>query len=424
MNDVAPLSVSEITRALKFQIESRFPDVKIEGEVSNFKMQTSGHFYFSLKDAESQIAAVMFRGDAAQVKKIPKDGDKITVRGAVTVYGASGRYQIMVKELVHSGLGLLLLLLEELKVKLNKQGFFKKEHKKPLPKFPKIIGVITSPTGAVIQDILNVLSRRHTGFHVILNPVKVQGEGAAEEIASAINEMNHLKLCDVLIVGRGGGSIEDLWAFNDEGVANAIYNSEIPIIAAIGHETDHTIADYVADVRAPTPSAAAEIVLQESELLMKHLRQSKERLTIGIHNFLKHERQRLNGILRHPLFISPYALLGPFMQKLDKKHARLENLKPTAKIAHMKAHLAHLTKRIDATILNYHKQKSFKLYKTEDILKVIDPKNLLTKGYNILFSEKDGSVIKSVCSLKNNESVRILLSDGSARSTITEIHHD
>ena len=365
----------------------------------------------------------MFRGDALLLRRIPKDGDQVIIKGALNVYPPSGKYQIVVRELTLSGLGALLLKLEELKVKLLKLGYFKNERKKPLPRFPKIIGVVTSPTGAVIQDILNVLTRRHKGFQLIINPVKVQGEGAAREIARAINELNEHQLCDVIIVGRGGGSLEDLWAFNEEIVAEAIFKSQIPIVAAVGHETDHTIACYVADVRAPTPSAAAEIILQEGAALQKHLSQIDERLRSALSSFIRHEKQKLAGILRHPLFTSPYALLGPWMQRLDILHNRIEAVKPAAKISHMKIHLQQMALRMDSSILNHLKNKHYKLNKIVEILHAIDPKNLLTKGYSILFSEKEGSVIKSVRSLQKNEPVRLLLADGSAHAKVTDIDH-
>ncbi|MCB1114010.1 MAG: exodeoxyribonuclease VII large subunit [Chlamydiia bacterium] len=422
--DSTPLSVSEITRSIKFDLETKFKDVFIEGEISNFKRQSSGHLYFSLKDQEAQIGAVMFRGSAEKLKILPKDGDKVTIRGSLSVYAPHGKYQVIVTDLKPSGLGELLVRLEELKIKLNKLGYFKQERKRPLPPFPKTIGIITSPTGAAIQDILNILNRRHSGFHAILNPVKVQGEGAAEEIAQAIREMNRLKLCDVLIVGRGGGSIEDLWAFNEEIVAHAIFESEIPIVGAVGHETDHTIAEYVADVRAPTPSAAAELVLKESNLLLNALQEASRRLTQQLRQLIRHDRQRLSGIQRHPFFTSPYALIGPRMQKLDHFQIRLEALKPTRKITEMKVRLAHINEKINHAILNKLEQKSFNIKKVDEILKAIDPKTLLTKGYSILFSEKDGSVIKSVRQLEKQEKIKLMLQDGSASSTITEIHHD
>jgi exodeoxyribonuclease VII large subunit len=265
------LTVSQLSQAIKLSLETAFPFVQLQGEISNCKPHSSGHLYFSLKDAHAQISAVMFRPDAATLKFTPKDGTQVIAIGEINVYPTSGKYQIVVRELRPMGIGELLLKLEELKMKITKLGWFRKEHKKPLPKFPKRIGVVTSPTGAAIQDMLNILTRRFSGFHLILYPVKVQGEGAAQEIAHAIEQFNHYELADVLIVGRGGGSIEDLWAFNEEVVAKAIFESKIPIISAVGHETDHCIADYVADIRAPTPSAAAEIVIAEKGQQLHHL---------------------------------------------------------------------------------------------------------------------------------------------------------
>jgi exodeoxyribonuclease VII large subunit len=280
--DLPVLSVSGLTQSIKLLLEGQFKFVSVQGEISNCKLQSSGHLYFSLKDAQSQIGAVMFKGDLASVDSIPKDGDQVIVKGAVNVYAPSGRYQIVVRSMEKAGLGALLLQLEALKAKLKAQGYFDAARKKPLPKFPKTIGVVTSPTGAVIQDILNVLTRRISGFHLILNPVKVQGPGAAQEIASAIDFFNRHQLADVLIVGRGGGSLEDLWAFNEEAVIQAIYNSKIPIVSAVGHETDFTLADFVADVRAPTPSAAAELVVQEKGAELQKLAQMQRGIRQGL----------------------------------------------------------------------------------------------------------------------------------------------
>jgi exodeoxyribonuclease VII large subunit len=318
------LTVSQLTGDIKNHLENNFPSLWLQGEISNAKMHTSGHFYFSLKDATSQIGAVMFRGNASSLKVTPKDGDKVIVHGCLNVFPPSGKYQIVVDQLKLAGIGELLLKLEELKQKLNKLGWFKKERKRPLPKFPKRIGVVTSPTGAAIQDILHILTRRFSGFHLILNPVRVQGEGAAKEIAQAINDFNTYELADVLIVGRGGGSFEDLWAFNEEIVAEAVFNSKIPIVCAVGHETDHCIAEYVADVRAPTPSAAAEIVIGERLHQIKFLEQTQQRLLQTVKHLLRHYRHRFDGILRQPVFRNPYAILGTWMQKLDDSRQMLD----------------------------------------------------------------------------------------------------
>lgn len=319
-----PLTVSQLTNAIKLSLESTFPAIYLQGEVSNFKIQSSGHLYFSLKDASSQIAAVMFKADASLLKLMPKAGDQVVVKGELNVYPPKGNYQLLVRELSYLGLGELLQKLELLKVKLHQLGWFKAARKKALPRFPRRIGVVTSPTGAVIQDILNVLSRRFSGFHLILNPVKVQGEGAAQEIAQAIEQFNRHDLVDVMIVGRGGGSLEDLWAFNEEMVAAAIFHSRIPIISAVGHETDHCIADYVADIRAPTPSAAAEIVIAEKSQQLEYLSVLRKRMQQTIGHLVQQNRYRLLGTLKHPFFSRPYEMIEWRMQKLDEFRPNLE----------------------------------------------------------------------------------------------------
>lgn len=439
------LTVSQITHAIKTQLESGFRSVTIQGEISNFKRQASGHLYFSLKDSTAQISAVMFRGNASKTQKPPSSGDHVVAKGDIQVYPPHGKYQLIVKELTPMGLGELLLKLDALKREIHRRGWFDQEHKKALPKFPKRIGVVTSPTGAVIQDILNVLQRRFSGFHVILNPVRVQGNTAAQEIARAIEEFNQYKLVDVIIVGRGGGSIEDLWAFNEEIVAAAIHHSEIPIIAAIGHETDHTIADYVADVRAPTPSAAAELAISEKEHHLKFLQTSQHRICQAIQHLVTSNRHRLNGILRHPIFASPYALLGSYLQKIDdmqgsldhiikeelnrnklklnnyKRH--IESLNPLSQIANLRQRLKSLSLQIDRASLVHLRSKKDKLKFLIETLQSIDPKRLTKKGYSLLFSEKDGSVIVSTRQLLPEDKVLLMLSDGQVSATVNEIRN-
>lgn len=484
------LTVSQLTNAIKLSLESSFPSIWLQGEISNSKLQTSGHLYFSLKDAKAQISAIMFRMDMTGLKMVPKDGDNVIVRGEMNVYPPSGKYQLVVRELRQVGLGELLLRLEELKIKLHKKGWFRSEHKKPLPKSPKRIGVITSPTGAVIQDILNILTRRFAGFHLILNPVRVQGEGAAQEIANAINQFNQYDLVDVMIVGRGGGSIEDLWAFNEEVVAEAIFNSRIPIISAVGHETDHCIADYVADVRAPTPSAAAELVSTDKRQQLTQLAHLQRRLQQTLQHLTRQRRQQLAGILKQPVLISPYPILSPWIQKNDAfrydldisierlistrrsllsgYEKQLRALRPSAKIMHfrqkllqwdkaivsaMTIRLAHGHKFLEQKreILNrsWHvkmeskkrlfimedKQRQLaqswqrvftlkkeRLIQLNSALNSVNPKNLLTKGYSILFAEKDDSVITSINAVKKQDNITILLSDGKILTTVKEVH--
>ena len=437
------LSVSQLTQAIKLNLEMSFPSIWLQGEISNSKLHSSGHFYFSIKDSQSQIAAIMFRAHVATLKPPPKDGDNVIVYGSLNVYPQSGKYQIIVTELRLAGLGELLLRLEQLKRKLHEKGWFNKIHKKTIPKMPRRIGVVTSPTGAAIQDILNILTRRFSGFHLILNPVRVQGEGAANEIAQAIRQFNETNLVDVIIVGRGGGSIEDLWAFNEEVVAEAIFHSHIPIIAAVGHETDHCIAEYIADVRAPTPSAAAEIVIAEKAHQIEIFQQTRLRLEHSISIMLRNTRRRLETFSKQQVFRNPYVLLGPWMQKLDdarhhidlsigqtlKQHqlllqARkkiLYNLNPKAQIQNSKLRIRTIAKQLDQLVLRRVVYQSERLSRVSSAMKSIDPKNLLARGYSILFSEKDRSVITSVRHVTYSDRLRILLSDGEITSTVQEI---
>ncbi|MCB1149824.1 MAG: exodeoxyribonuclease VII large subunit, partial [Chlamydiia bacterium] len=278
MNEPQSVTVSALTEQIRNLLEPRFFGISVRGEISNFKKHSSGHLYFTLKDAKAQIGAVMFAASAGRLRAVPKDGDQVLVTGNLNVYPPHGKYQIVVEEMTPLGLGELLMKLEQLKLEIKRRGWFEKEHKKLLPPFPKRIGIVTSPTGAAIQDILNVLSRRFAGVEILLNPVRVQGETAAAEIAQAIEQFNKYQLADVLIVGRGGGSLEDLFAFNEEIVARAVFESAIPIICAVGHETDHCIAEYVADMRAPTPSAAAELVIREKGEILERLKNQKSQL--------------------------------------------------------------------------------------------------------------------------------------------------
>lgn len=437
------ISVSELTLAIKKQLETRFTSVSVKGEISNLKEQSSGHLYFTLKDADSQISAVLFKGNTKGLSRLPKSGDQVIVKGELSVYAPRGNYQIIVRGLQFAGVGELLLKLHELKIQLSQKGWFDAARKKPLPKFPKTIGVVTSPTGSVIQDILHILTRRFAGFHLILNPVKVQGEGAAAEIAQAIAQFNRHKLADVLIVGRGGGSLEDLWAFNEEIVAAAIFASEIPVISAVGHETDFCIADYVADVRAPTPSAAAEIAISEKEQCNKFLVQTHVRMRHAVHSLVKQNKHRLKGIQMQPFFSSSYALLGKYHQlrdtiadelndgmqrKIDQKkfyllalEKQLTALNPTAKVLALRQRFSVWNGAFYRSIAYQLQSKKQRLSQLAAHLKAIDPRNLLTKGYCILFSEKNDSVILSTKEIEPPENVRILIHDGELAATVNKV---
>lgn len=460
------LSVTELTAQIKKQLETGFSYICVQGEISNIKLQSSGHYYFTLKDAGAQISSVLFKGQTRTLSRPPKEGDQVVLQGELSVYAPRGNYQLIVKSVDYIGVGNLLLKLHELKAKLEAKGLFDPKSKKPLPRFPKTIGVVTSPTGAVIQDILHILERRFKGFHLILNPVKVQGEGAAEEIAHAIEQFNTHNLCDVLIVGRGGGSLEDLWAFNEEIVVNAIAKSTIPIISAVGHETDVSLSDFVADVRAPTPSAAAEIVMAEKAEQIDFLHKAELQILQVLRTKLQNAKKLITTSQKHPYLATSYHLLAHRMQDLDEmrqsidasaaallhqrnlllsaKQKETAALKPTNQIRTCKEKFTYFDKSIRTALLNQIQKKKALVEKKSlcsqidqklisDLkarkenyqrlishLKAVNPKNLLTKGYCILFSEKNDSVILRAQDVALEQRLHILLQDGQLQVKVEE----
>lgn len=437
------ISVSELTSAIRSCLEPQFRAVFVRGEISNFKAQSSGHLYFSLKDAGSQVPCALFRGSAAQLARMPKDGDQVIAKGDLSVYEPRGNYQLIIRELQFLGMGELLLKLHQLKEMLSLRGWFDPARKKPIPKMPSRIGVITSPTGAAVQDILNILGRRFAGISIILNPVKVQGEGSAQEIAQAIAEMNRYKLADVLIVGRGGGSIEDLWAFNEEVVAKAIFESEIPVISAVGHETDFTIADFVADVRAPTPSAAAELAIAERANLVSAVVRSSAQTNHLMLQAIRERRQKLRALFMHPLlsqphllFVQPSLRLDDYKQDLDsalKKNLenrrvrlealrrQLEILKPSQQILHFRQRTNAYGQRLRETLVTLQRTLKMKrdlLDQRSSTFSSLHPRNLIKKGFSLLFSEKGDSLILSAEELSSSSSFIAVLADGRIRATV------
>ncbi len=430
------ITVTQLTAAIKNQLESRFVNITVQGEMSNSKLHSSGHLYFDLKDAGAKIPAVLFRAKEGKLSRLPKEGDHVVVTGAISVYPPHGKYQIIARSIEYQGIGELLMRLEALKKKLSERGWFDSDKKQLLPKFPRRIGVVTSPTGAVIRDIIHVLSRRYSGFRLILNPVRVQGSEAAYEIAEAIEQMNAHNLCDVIIVGRGGGSLEDLWPFNEEIVAKAIFESRIPIVSAVGHETDVTIADFVADVRAPTPSAAAEIVSAEKKHHLDYLEKMRIHLSNALLHQVKRHRAALDGFARHPLFSSSYALLGGPLQRLDEIKTRLDSLmrqellkrryalegrkkesralKPTTQLALCRNRLSGQVRQLDQSIKNKLAANRQRLKEIIQQLCALDPKNVLKRGYAILFALNEGSVIVSSRDLTAGQRLEALFSDGKA----------
>ncbi|MDE5715827.1 MAG: exodeoxyribonuclease VII large subunit, partial [Anaeroplasmataceae bacterium] len=356
------LTVSALTKYIKYKFDHdhNLEEVLLEGEISNFKHNSRGHFYFTLKDDSAAISVTMFSSFAKTVKFDPKDGMKVFVKGNVTVYEPSGTYQINIKEMKSDGIGDLFLAFQKLKEELEKEGLFALEHKKKLPLFPKCIGVITSPTGAAIRDIIHTISRRYPMTKVILYPAIVQGEDAKSDIVRQIQSANEQSVCDVLIVGRGGGSIEDLWAFNERCVANAIFNSKIPIISAVGHEIDFTIADFVADIRAATPTAAAEIATPSIEML-------KGNVNYYITIMTKHIHQR---------FENAKLLLA----NIDR---RIDTLNPITTLKNKKNILEEYMKRLQMMIQKIFLEKKSYYRFLEGKLSALNPLSIMEKGYSI-----------------------------------------
>ena len=405
------ITVSTLNRYLKnkFDTDPNIQRVSIKGEISNFKGHTRGHLYFTLKDEEGRINAVMFSFNAIKLTFVPEDGMKVLVTGRVSVYPVTGSYQIYVEEMECDGLGNLYLKYEELKKELAKKGLFDAEHKKKIPKYPSKIGVVTAPTGAAIKDILSTIKRRFPIANTILFPCLVQGELAKDDIVRAIGEAEKYDL-DVLIVGRGGGSIEDLWAFNEECVANAIYNCSIPVISAVGHEIDFTIADFVADLRAPTPTGAAEMAVPNLSDLITYLEQIKIRSTKSITNKLEIFNNKLNDIKSSYVLRNPLAVYEIKEQKLSSIITNLNNLIKN-KLLVSKTRYNHL---ISSYILNNPEdlfkkdEHAYKLliYKLE----LLNPVSILSKGYSIV--KIGDKVIKSEKDVKNKDIVNIKLFDG------------
>ncbi|MBO5364824.1 MAG: exodeoxyribonuclease VII large subunit [Clostridia bacterium] len=392
------LSVTQVNLYIK-EIMNRddvLTDVLVKGELSNFKAHSSGHLYMSLKDENGVMRAVMFRGSASKLRFTPQNGMKVVAHGRVTVYERDGQYQLYIDDMQQEGIGDLYIAFEELKAKLSAEGLFDPAHKKPLPKYPKCVGVVTAPTGAAIRDIINVLSRRFSYSDVVLYPVLVQGENAAQSIAQAIRYFNQTKGADVLIVGRGGGSIEDLWAFNEEIVAREIYQSEIPIVSAVGHEIDFTISDFVADLRAPTPSAAAELVVPSQTELIDKFHNVYRRLYSQAARILEQGRLRLKSLSERPSIQNP-------MLKLEEERIYLDRL------------VQDMTTAADKIL----EQKKQGLGVAASKLDGLSPLGALTRGFSVVKAE-DGGVVNSVSRVKPGDNMTVMVQDGKILATVKE----
>lgn len=392
------LTVSRINRYIKYKLDNdeNLQTVYLKGEISNFKNHTSGHFYFTLKDETSRIPAVMFKSSASKVNFNPQDGMNVLVTGRISCYEANGNYQIYVEEMLEDGVGNLYIEFEKLKKKLGERGYFDEKYKKPIPKFPKRIGVITASTGAAIRDIITTINRRYRLAEIILIPTLVQGERAGEDIVCSLNKAKNLDL-DVIILGRGGGSIEDLWAFNEEIVADAIFNMDIPIISAVGHEIDFTISDFVSDLRAPTPTAAAELAVPNTIDLINNLNQMKTRLGKSVLNKLELSKNKLNALLNSYILKNPKGLYEVKMQKLDNLIDKL-NIHTTNIFESKETKYISLIDKMEALNPIKTLKRGYSITKVDN--KVVDFKQL-KKDMIITTEFTEGEVISKVMEVKN-----------------------
>jgi len=433
------LSVSELTQQVKGLFEKTFAEVWVQGEVSNFRPAGSGHLYFTLKDAGAQLRAVCFRNQARYLKFKPQDGISVIARGRLSVYEARGEYQLYVELLEPAGLGALQLAFEQLKAKLAGEGLFEAARKKPLPVLPRTIGVVTSPTGAVIRDILRVLKRRFRNMNVLLYPVRVQGEGAAKEISEGIEHFNRHLLVEVMIVARGGGSLEDLWAFNEEIVARAIAASMIPVISAVGHETDFTIADFVADLRAPTPSVAAELVVHRKQDYVTELQNRERRMVQVLRLKLSEAGERLTTLKMHRVFQTLAARLEERAQRVDDIVATLDKLLRvrlnTARegwlhassgvvrydfrqlLGLKRAQLTEHNTRVESGFKKYLVERRNRLKQVESILRERSPLGILGRGYSIT-RDTSGNIVRDAAAVPIGSEISVRLARGELAATV------
>ncbi len=438
----APLTVSELTADIRSRLETGFPDVLVEGELSNCKKWHTGHIYFTLKDSAAQIRAVMFRSAARSLKFTPEDGVHVVARGRVTVYDAKGEYQFICERLEPRGLGALQLAFDQLRRKLEAEGLFAAERKRPLPVLPRRIGVVTSLDGAAIRDILSVLGRRYPNASILIRPARVQGEGAARDIARALAAIGRVPDVDVIIVGRGGGSIEDLWAFNEEVVARAIAASPVPVISAVGHETDTTIADFVADLRAPTPSAAAETVVARRDEFCGRIDRLEERVRGAVKRRVLvatnrvHALESRRGLARVPATL---AMRGRHVEELLQalRHAerdrlmraerhlgslsrRLEKRDPREGLAAARGRLSQSSTRLTAAIRQRDARAHCALGTLAGRLHSLSPLAVLGRGYAVCWNEDRTAIIRRAADVQPGDDVRVTLAEGEIDCTVTD----
>lgn len=393
-------TVSELNREIKVVLEDSYPDIWLEGEISNFKVYSSGHMYFSLKDADAQISAVMFQGVNRFLKFKLEDGLKVIVRGKISSYPKRGDYQILINFVEPAGLGALQLAFEQLKAKLEKEGLFSRERKRPIPQLPQKIGIVTSPTGAAIRDILSVIDRRFANVEILLYPVRVQGDEAKQEIADAIAYLNaHYPRLDVLLVGRGGGSYEDLWAFNEEIVARAIAASKIPVISCVGHEVDFTIADFVADLRAPTPSAAAELVVKNKAELLDKIKNFQQHLSNQMQFMLSKYDERINYFAQSRALTNPAEIFEERLQEIDELFNSMTECQKRL-IENKERDTRQLSEKLD----------------------LLSPLGILKRGYAICWMGEQNVLLNNTDNLKPEDRLRIKLGRGEFSAKVEKIN--
>ncbi|WP_028399141.1 exodeoxyribonuclease VII large subunit [Ectobacillus panaciterrae] len=429
------LTVSALTRYIKVKMDRdpHLQNVWLKGEISNFKYHSRGHMYFTLKDEQARISAVMFAGANRNIAFRPEDGMKVLVRGQISVYEAGGSYQIYVQEMQADGVGNLYLAYEQLKARLEQEGLFSQAYKKTIPPYPSTIAVITSPTGAAVRDILTTIKRRYPTANVIVFPALVQGEFAASSIVRAIQQANDMKTADVLIVGRGGGSIEELWAFNEESVARAIFASNVPVISAVGHETDFTIADFVADLRAPTPTAAAELAVPSILELEEKIAQRTLRLQRVMREAIQGKKERLQALqtayaFRYPkqLYVQKEEQLDRLLEQLmqakeryiERKSHRVEQLAlsvqkhhPAQKIARAKEISVTLRKQLEREMKNSLRQSEYAFTRAVEKLEALSPLRIMMRGYSVAY-DNEKHIVKSVKQLQPGDAIAVQLQDG------------
>jgi len=441
------LTVSELTTRLRGVIEKEIGEVWVTGEVTNLRAQSSGHVYFTLKDAAAQLSCVLFRSEAARHREFMEDGRKLLLQGMLTVYEPRGQYQLIVRAVEPQGLGALQLAFEQLKRRLQAEGLFAQERKRPLPRYPQRIGLVTSPSGAAIRDVLHVVARRQPALRVILAPCRVQGDGAAAEIAAAIGLLNQWsqplgpgERLDLILVTRGGGSLEDLWAFNEESVARAIFDSALPVVSAVGHEIDFTISDFVADVRAATPSAAAEIITEGMFTFRQALAQMRRRLSQLMAARLESDQDRLQQLGRRLERVHPRRRVAEQWQHLDELQSalsrsarqswrlhqtawsnlrqRLARLRPAGVIAQRRQTVQEWARRLAARPRAAWEDRRARLGTLRARLELLGPENVLARGYSITLDEGSGRVVRAEAETRAGQRLRTRVHKGEVRSVV------